>query len=860
MLEQDAGAADALRAPPLAGSGSPTHDVLLVDLPDGLVRRPGDLVALGSSLLGIAAVLVLTAYAPRTTEAVTGDVGSAAGVVRAVVQVPLTALEGALILLVPTVVLVAALIRRAVRTAAGMVLAAVVAVLVAGVLLRPAAPLAFVQGALGTPAAPDAEDTGASPYVAGLTALLTVAGGGTRTRRVPWAMLWVATGLSVIEGRQTPAGAVVMILLGHAVGLLVRYVLGARSDRAAGAALVRGVLRAGLVPVRIVRRTAGPDQVRAVAWRVRTDAPAGYTGRSPPYAGPGRPGDVVVVDRDVDPVAAQAAAGVLNDLSDRARHYAVWDGAGGRFDMAVLDGDRQVLDYLGGLWDVVRVRGLRQSHGATLGERARHAGLMRLWAPVAGVRTPALVGLSGARDSVIMVSTHVPGLRPVAEVVARPGDDAVLDDIWRQVLGAHDHGLSHGTLDRAAVQVDQDGQVWLLHWDDGETLASELARRVDLAQILVLLALHAGPDRALRSAARALPREALAALTPFVQPAVLPPTTGRGSRRLLDHLRRQLADLVPAAPAVPARLSRFSLRTILLVVVGGVAVWLLMGSLGSDDLVATVSGARPGWMVVSFLLGIVTYLGSALGLVAFSPERLGFWRTTAVQLAASVIALVVPAGVGPAGLNLRFLQRRRVPVPVAVATVGLTQLMQFLTTVVLLATVALGTGSIGTLRTPSPVFAVVAVGTVGAVAAALAVPPVRRWVARRVAPTLAQIRPRLLWLAGHPGRIGLGALGGVVLSAGYIAAFGAALAAFGHYLPPATLAITYLGASAAGSLIPSPGGIGPVELALTGGLTLAGVPYGAALSTALLFRLLTFWAPVPLGWLAMRLLGRRGEI
>src|SRR5690625_6798440 len=98
-------------------------------------------------------------------------------------------------------------------------------------------------------------------------------------------------------------------------------------------------------------------------------------------------------------------------------------------------------------------------------------------------------------------------------------------------------------------------------------------------------------------------------------------------------------------------------------------------------------------MVVAFGLGLLTYLGAALGLVGFSPDRLGLWRTVVVQVASSVITLVAPAGVGPAALNLRFMQKRGVATPMAVATVALLQVSQFVTTVLLLIAIALLTGS-----------------------------------------------------------------------------------------------------------------------------------------------------------------------
>jgi uncharacterized protein (TIRG00374 family) len=86
------------------------------------------------------------------------------------------------------------------------------------------------------------------------------------------------------------------------------------------------------------------------------------------------------------------------------------------------------------------------------------------------------------------------------------------------------------------------------------------------------------------------------------------------------------------------------------------------------------------------------------------------------------------------------------------------------------------------------------------------------------------------------------------------------VAAFGDSVPIAKIGFVYLTGSVVGSIIPVPGGIGPVELALTTGLTAAGVPGGTALSAVLLFRLLTFWLPVPAGWVALNYLERHHDL
>jgi uncharacterized protein (TIRG00374 family) len=198
-----------------------------------------------------------------------------------------------------------------------------------------------------------------------------------------------------------------------------------------------------------------------------------------------------------------------------------------------------------------------------------------------------------------------------------------------------------------------------------------------------------------------------------------------------------------------------------------------------------------------------------------------------------------------------------VTTPLAVATVGLVQLSQFVTTIVLLVVIALVTGSAGTLSAPSGAVLGSVAAVVAVLVALMLVPALRTWVWQKVAPTLQQVWPRLVWVASSPRRLLVGIGGNLLVTCGYIAAFGLSLAAFGQSLPLTALAITYLASNSIGSVVPSPGGIGPVEAALTGGLALAGIPAATAASVAVLYRLLTFWGRVPLGWAALHHLQRR---
>ncbi|UNX54743.1 flippase-like domain-containing protein [Georgenia sp. TF02-10] len=941
-------APDHHRTPSRPDVASPRREVLLVDLPQTRVRRPGDLLALVLAVLGIGAVLILAVYANATTHAVTEDVQTAvAGTVRQVLLLPVTVLEGLVTFFLPIAVLADRLLRRSWRSAVEVIVAGV-----GGALLTELALLgldALGPSNLTNGLAVTTEGSrviAMNPYAAALAGLLTAVGDRSRHRLVGWSwgLLWVVLGLAVVQGNQTLPGVLVTVLLGRVAGLGVRYASGVLHDRATGISLVRGLRRAGADPVRVVRLDP-LGQAGARAWTVTTAAPIGYTerlrepqrpdpragrerpgapdeparrertgatayaaaaaGRAPsaaagraPSAAPGlttptpatataatptstttspspadllaavdqEAGDTIVPDALTDPaqaLAEAAPAGLQHEEDSPHRVYAVWDAQGRRLSVSVLDGDRHVVGMLTGLWDSIRLRGHDRRPTTTLRQAANRAALLTLAARAAGVRTPELVGITEARDSVIIVTEHVPDARRLDELAPAEVDEDVLDDVWRQVTAAHAAGLAHRDLQAAAFSVDRAGRVWLRDWENGEIISSELSRRIDLAQLLAMLAVLVGTDRAVASAARVLTREQLASIAPLLQPVVMPYRTRAASsdhRALLAALREELVEEVPRADVAPLQLNRFSVRTVVTVTLAVVAVWLLVSRFNFEEVASAVRAASPAWMVVAFVAGLLTYVGSAVALVAFSPERLALWRTVLVQIAASVVSLVAPAGIGPAALNLRYLNTQRISTPLAVATVGLVQVSQFVTTVLLLVAVALVTGSVGSLSAPSgSVLAAVALVVV-VLGALLLVPPLRAWVWAKVGPTLEQVWPRLVWVSTNPRRITAAVLGNLLMTAGYVTAFGASLAAFGQSLPLTSLAITYLASNSVGAVVPSPGGIGPVELALTTGLSVAGIPYATALSVAILFRLLTFWGRVPIGWAALRHLQKRGVL
>lgn len=830
--------------------GRPRVDaaVDIVDSPTARVHHPADLVGLVLSGLGIAAVLVLAVYAQGTTEGLQEDVQGFDTLLRRILFLPVAVLEGLITLVAPVVVLTELALRRLPRQAFEAIGAAVIGTLLALLTAWLITSLGSDELRFALSVVSRGERVVTVPaLLVGTTALLTAAGARSRRRTLPasWNLLWVGLGVALVTGLVTLPGALLTILLGRFTGLGVRYVSGVQSERAYGAALVAGVQRAGFQPARLVR-------VRDVA----SDVP------------------------QQDSVARDLAAAVALTRTSDNRVYAMTTTEGSRLDVVVLDGDRQVVGLLTRFWRSLRLRGLEGRGVVSLRQAAERTALVSHAAYAAGVCTPQLLGIAESDDSMLLVQDHARDAVPLSGLEPDAITDDVLDAVWEQLRVAHAAGVAHRSLTADVVLVDPTGTACprrvehgheahpvalLTGWDSGDVACSDLARRIDVSQVLAMLAVRVGAERAVESAARMLPDAELASIGPLLQTIALPPATREEARRhrgLLQQVREALLARLPEADVEPERLVRFGARTVLTISLTIAAAIIVLTTIQIEEITAAFQRAEPWWAGVAFALGLTSFLGGALALVAFAPVRLPVWRTTLVQTAAAFVSLLAPAGIGPAALNLRFLARRGVSYPLAVASVGLVQLSQFVTTVVLLLVLSLVSGEGSALQQLPPTTVLIALLiVVGSLAAALLVPQVRAWTARRLGPVWRQTWPRLVQMLGQPRRFAVAVAGNLLMTFSYLGAFWASLAAFGQSLSLIDLALIYLVANAAGAVVPSPGGLGTVELALTAALTGVGnVSPGVAASVVFLFRALTFWGRIPIGWLAMRVLQRRGDL
>ncbi|MFG2903900.1 lysylphosphatidylglycerol synthase domain-containing protein [Kitasatospora sp. NPDC048286] len=331
---------------------------------------------------------------------------------------------------------------------------------------------------------------------------------------------------------------------------------------------------------------------------------------------------------------------------------------------------------------------------------------------------------------------------------------------------------------------------------------------------------------------------------------------------LLDEIRAEVLRTRPQVVGRPVRLERLRPRTLLVVVGGVMAGWLLLPQLfaAEDNPVSALADADPWWLLLAVLAAATSHVAAAMGFVGFVPERLDFRNAVLAQVAGSFVKLVSPGGVGGIALNTRFLQRAGIPTAQALSSVGVGNLIGLalhllqLGAFVYLVDFAPGSSELDAL---SAVVGGLA-GAVALLAVVSAIPVARRWLATRLRPLTAEVLPRLLDLLRSPSRLAVGVTGQLLVSLCLIACLYCSVRAIGREPSFAAVAVVFLVGNAVGSAAPTPGGAGAVDGMLLGLLQqTASMERGGELAAVALYRLLTLILPVLPGWAAFVWLQRR---
>jgi len=818
----------------------PRHEPLLA----ARVHRPADLVRFLTGLLAVIAIFVLAGIAHNTTSGLEDDILAATDKIPRFLITFVGFASSAAVLVVPLAFAVERLIKRDGLRVADGVLAAVLAhglSLAIDLWVSKAAPESITLAlATFTPGSNTLSDP-VHGYLAPVIAYMTAVGMQSRPR---WRIaLWVVVVLDalaeIVGGYTTPLSVLVTVCLGMAVAYGTLYAVGAPNVRPTGEHLLAGLRKVGFTPASAHRAPDGPEGTR---------------------------------------------------------RYLVLQTGGPALDVHVIDREQLASAFFYRIWRRLRLRPDAARRGPrTLRAALEQEALISYAATSAGATTPRLVATSElGPDAVILVYEQVDG-RSLHDLPEEETTERMMSSAWRAVSCLHARRVAHRRLTAESLLITDNGVTCLVNLAGGDIAAGDLLLRMDIAQLLTTFALRVGADRAVAGAVSVLGAQRTADALPLLQPVALSRSTRAELRRrnreakaaadalhaeqlkagtlspeelnelppveLLSQIRERILREVPQAPVEPARLERLRPRTLITVIAAAFAIYFLFGQLSKNNPTSYIASANWGWAAISFACALASYAAASMQLTGFVPERLPFGRTFLAQVAGSFVKLVAPAAVGGVALNTRFLQRSGVRPGQAVASVGASQLVGAVVHLLLLLGFGFVAGTQATSDvTPSRtvIAGVLAVAVLLMVAAAIG--PVRRWVLERLQSLFAGVIPRMLDLLQSPSKIATGLGGCVLITLTLSGNLYFALLAFGGHLSYATVTAVYLAGNAAGSAVPTPGGVGAIELALSAGLTAAGMPYGAAFTGVLLHRLLTYWLPVLPGWGCFAYLQRKGSL
>lgn len=497
-------------------------------------------------------------------------------------------------------------------------------------------------------------------------------------------------------------------------------------------------------------------------------------------------------------------------------------------------------------------------------QQVEHEAFLTLLAERGGVRVTPVVaaGLVGDRDAVLVLEGRG---RPLRALEADEITDDLLRDLWREVTRMHEAHIVHGGLEAWRLFVAPDGSAGIGGFEAASASATPQGVLADRAQLLVITAVLAGDERAVRAAVDCIGADGLAEMLPYLQTGALTRSTRRSVKeagRDLDALRNLAASAAGTEPPKLEPLRRVTLGSLLMVTVLLLAAYFVVtaiAGIGIDTIVGELEKADSAWIWAGLLVVPVVPIAQAFSTLGAAPLPLRLGPVIGLEYAIQFIALAIPSSAARVTMNVRFFQRQGAPSTQALMIGLIDSVAGFVVQVLLILVIVLsGMASLdlsfsgldidpnGTLLVLAAILVIVAI------IVAVSVPKIRRPIAEKASeakPALAVVR--------SPTKVALLLSGNAAAQLLLAIVLGLTLRAFGQSATLAELLLVNTFVSLFAGVMPVPGGIGVAEAALSAGLTAIGVPSSVAISIALVYRLLTFYLPPIWGGFAMKWLRRQ---
>src|SRR5271165_38545 len=646
-------------------------------------------------------------------------------------------------------------------------------------------------------------------WIAMLAAVLTVSGPWlpARWRRRWWALLLAFVPIHLVVSAVVPARSLLGLAVGWFVGALVVLVVGTPALE---------------VPLE--------DAVRAMAGR-------GFVVTGLTVVRPAGPGPLVLSATSAQP-----------DSVAIVEMYGPNQRSGGAL--------RQ-------LWDKLKFRGSETPPlQASMRRAVEHRALMAIAIGDVGVANTSPMAVA-ALDRGWMLYANTPVRGPPINECAEATPVA---RVWESLRAVHDHQISHGDLRGKKITVE-DSVVRFGGVGSAEYGATDVELQSDIAQLLVTTTDVYDAESAVGAAIAVFGKEAVLTASRRLTKSGVPlrirhsvGDAGAVTAAAREEVMRQTGTDQIQAETIARFTGKQVIQLVLLVALVYVAYPFICTM---PTFFSELRTANWWWALLELAASALTYIGAAGALWVCADRAVSFKNLAIMQVANTFAATTTPAGVGGLALSTRFLQKSGLGTVRATAAVALQQAVQVITHVVLLIFFSVAAGASTDLShfVPSTTVLYLIAGlALGLVGAFLLVPRLRRWLGTAVRPRLKEVIGDLAELAREPKRLALIVLGCAGTTLGAALALWASVEAFGGHTSFVTVTVVTMVGGTLASAAPTPGGVGAVEAALIGGLAAFGLPAAIAVPSVLLYRVLTCWLPVFIGWPIMRWLTKNEMI
>lgn len=298
---------------------------------------------------------------------------------------------------------------------------------------------------------------------------------------------------------------------------------------------------------------------------------------------------------------------------------------------------------------------------------------------------------------------------------------------------------------------------------------------------------------------------------------------------------------------------RFSWRKVVFVLSIVALIYVIAANFSS--LRGGLHAVRNGnvWFLALSLVSIaLTYLPAAGVYWALSDRKLNYLQTLQVELAGTFTSRLLPADLGSIATNLRFISKAIGSKTAGVTIMVLNNLLSFLSYLSIGSALVLFSGepvsSVLHFKLP---FSTAWLITAGLIFIFAVIVGLYTWH-KQVSDAWAKLLEILHAYKQKPWQLIEGFFFACGTTAFYLLAFYCSCLALNTDISFLQVFVAFTLGVTGSAIAPTPGGLGVTELGFYSGLYSTGIASNEALSIVLVYRLLTFWLPMPFGFAMFR--------